>query len=476
MNVVGWQSLNIGNSGFEYSWYQSSGVTERTLVDSDIALDPLYVTSSAQLTRVATHEWGHVIGLAHSNVEGALMSGPPDTAYSNLADLTPDDVNGCRCLYGTPDGLQAGYVCSLPDVIDFGTLSVGTSSSQSDVTVTNSGNATLTVASIRTNTDEFFVGTNGCAPSVALAPGASCTFGLMARRATAGERNDEVTIDTSEGPIRTALRVNGITPLPSLRENFGGIWSTAPAGSESGWGINFTHQGDLIFASWFTYDAGGQPWWVTMTAQEQSDGSFTGPIDLTTGPPFNAVPFDPAHVTHTTVGTGRLIFSDANNGTFAYTVNGIAQTKTLARFQFATPVPTCTFNNALAATQASNYQDMWAVPDLAEAGWGINFTHQGDLIFASWFTYDASGQPWWVTATLTKTTAGTYSGGLDTTTGPPLDSVPFDPSRVTHSAVGTATVTFTDGANATFVYTLNGVSQTKPLTRFVFRAPGTVCQ
>ena len=37
-------------------------------------------------------------------------------------------------------------------------------------------------------------------------------------------------------------------------------------------------------------------------------------------------------------------------------------------------------------------------------------------------------------------------------------------------------LTFTDGATATFVYTLNGVSQTKALTRFVFRTPGTVCQ
>jgi hypothetical protein len=35
-----------------------------------------------------------------------------------------------------------------------------------------------------------------------------------------------------------------------------------------------------------------------------------------------------------------------------------------------------------------------------EAGWGINFTHQG-IIFASWFTYDAEGKPWWVTMTTT---------------------------------------------------------------------------
>lgn len=34
----------------------------------------------------------------------------------------------------------------------------------------------------------------------------------------------------------------------------------APAGAESGWGVNFTHQGDTIFATWFTYDDGTPLW------------------------------------------------------------------------------------------------------------------------------------------------------------------------------------------------------------------------
>ena len=54
--------------------------------------------------------------------------------------------------------------------------------------------------------------------------------------------------------------------------------------------------------------------------------------------------------------------------------------------------------------------------------------------------------------------------------------VPFDSSRVTHNPVGTATLTFAHGASATFSYFVNGVSQTKVLEPFVFRAPGTVCQ
>ena len=42
--------------------------------------------------------------------------------------------------------------------------------------------------------------------------------------------------------------------------------------------------------------------------------------------------------------------------------------------------------------------------------------------------------------------------------------------------VGTATFTFTNGNNATFAYTVNGVSQTKTITREIFRPPGTMCQ
>ena len=42
--------------------------------------------------------------------------------------------------------------------------------------------------------------------------------------------------------------------------------------------------------------------------------------------------------------------------------------------------------------------------------------------------------------------------------------------------VGTASVTFTDGATATFSYMLTGVSRTKTRTRIVFRTPGTACQ
>jgi hypothetical protein len=61
-------------------------------------------------------------------------------------------------------------------------------------------------------------------------------------------------------------------------------------------------------------------------------------------------------------------------------------------------------------------------------------------------------------------------------TGPAFNAVPFLPADVTENSAGTATFTFTDGNTGTFNYTVNGVTQTKGITREVFATPGTVCQ
>lgn len=256
--------------------------------------------------------------------------------------------------------------------------------------------------------------------------------------------------------------------------NYGGLWWNAPAGSEDGWGMNVAHQGDVIYVTWFTYDATGAAFWLAMTANQTGEGVFEGTLYRTTGPPFNAMPFDPSAVTRTIVGAGKLTFSDPNNGTFDYTVNGLTQRKPITREVFG-PLPQCTFGVQPNLALASNYQDLWWNP--AESGWGINLTHQGSAIFGAWFTYDQAGMPLWLTITATPTQqAGMYAGTLYRSSGLPYFAVPFNPSNVMRMPVGSATLTFADGNNATFAYTLFGVPQAKNITREVFRAPGTVCQ
>ena len=182
------------------------------------------------------------------------------------------------------------------------------------------------------------------------------------------------------------------------------------------------------------------------------------------------------------VGTGTLTFTDANTGSFSYTVNGISQVKPITRQVFG-PLPTCTFGGQANLAAATNFQDLWyAAPAESEAGWGVNFTHQGDTIFATWFTYDTDGTPLWLSATVTRTTPGVYTGKLYRTAGPAFNAVPFLPANVTATDVGTLTLTFANGNSANFAYTvtLSGpastVTQTKAIVRQVFRTPGTVCQ
>jgi IgA peptidase M64 len=263
---------------------------------------------------------------------------------------------------------------------------------------------------------------------------------------------------------------------PFLPAAYQGLWWNAPPGSESGWGINFAHQEDTIFATWFTYNAAGNPWWLVMTATKGAGNDYFGTLYETHGPAFSAVPFDPAQVTLSAVGSGTLTFTDIDNGTFAYTVNGISQTKAITRQIFSNPAPTCTFGLQTNLRLATNYQDLWwAWPAGSESGWGVSIAHQGNIIFAAWYTYDQGGAPLWMVVTANVISPNTYSGTLYTTTGPAFSAVPFNPANVTLTAVGIATFTFTNGNSATFAYTVGGISQTKPITRQVFRPPGTVC-
>jgi serine protease len=260
------------------------------------------------------------------------------------------------------------------------------------------------------------------------------------------------------------------------RGDYEGLWWNAPAASESGWGINLAHQDDVIFATWFTYDASGKAWWLSMTAFRTAPNAFAGTLYETHGSAFSAVPFNPAAVTRASVGSGALTFSDDNNGTFAYTVNGIQQTKPITREVFG-PMPTCAFGALADLAQATNYQDLWwAAPAGSESGWGINLTQQGDTIFATWFTYDVDGSPLWLSVTAGKSAPSVYTGTLIRTTGPAFNAVPFDPGQVGRNTVGTATFSFADGDAGTFAYTVNNVSQTRSIVREVLRAPGTVCQ
>jgi serine protease len=262
--------------------------------------------------------------------------------------------------------------------------------------------------------------------------------------------------------------------------NVQGLW-WASGGTESGWGLNFAHQGDQVFATWYTYDTTGKAWWLSMLATRTSGNTYSGSIYVDTGPPFNA--YIGVGVA-AQVGSGTLAFADANNGTFSYTVNGTSQAKAIARYDLATgPQPVCTYSATTPNfAAASNYQDLWWAASGAESGWGINFAHQGASVFATWYTYDVDRTPLWLSVLATRIGASNvYTGPLYRTAGPRFDA--YNAGLVQPVQVGTATFTFADGNHATFAYATSGAgglpaaSQAKTITRFPFAAAGgTLCQ
>ena len=286
-------------------------------------------------------------------------------------------------------------------------------------------------------------------------------------------------VGVSTEPQGTGLRVilyrdRVAAPLQPLRFNVQGLWWRGP--EESGWGINITQQGDVLFATWFTYDDEGQPQWLVMSdGRRSADGTFTGALYRTRGPAFNQVPFNPAAVTREEVGKATLRFNDGNTGSLSYEVGSARGEKAITRQVFSSPMPQCVQGGSSSANP--NFQDLWWAPNGAESGWGVNIAHQGDILFLTWFTYAADGRGTWLVASkVERTGSNTYVGTLYRTVGPPLTMQPWSASRVGVAAAGEVRLAFTDPNNATFSYTLDGVTQSKAVTRQVYATPKTVCR
>jgi hypothetical protein len=274
------------------------------------------------------------------------------------------------------------------------------------------------------------------------------------------------------GPI--TLTVSGTATVSAPGLNVQGLWWGSA--SESGWGVNLTQQGDIVFATWFTYDAAGKGQWLVMSnGARVGANSFSGTLYRTTGPAYHSAAFDKNLVQSTAVGSATFTFTNAGSGVFSATVDGVSTTKAITRQLFDNAVPACSAGGAPGA--APNYQDLWWRTGGSESGWGLNIAHQGDVMFVTWFTYDTDGsQLWLVGSKVVKTANGRYEGRLYRTTGPAFNSAQWNPAAVGATDVGAVSLTFTDANNGVFSWGIDGRSQSKPITRQVFSNPATVCR
>lgn len=106
--------------------------------------------------------------------------------------------------------------------------------------------------------------------------------------------------------------------------------------AESGWGLNLIqHASNVVFGVMYTYDTTGKPsWFVLPGGTWSSSTTYSGTLYRVTGPSAAGATFDPTLVKAAPVGTGTLTFSDANHGTWSFTVDGQAITKSITRQPF----------------------------------------------------------------------------------------------------------------------------------------------
>jgi len=262
---------------------------------------------------------------------------------------------------------------------------------------------------------------------------------------------------------------------PAAAANYTALWWNP---TESGWGLNIAHQGNVIFATLFTYDASKEPLWLFMSGGTlQSSGVFSGDLYRSTGPAFNAAPYTPITSANLTrVGTMTLNFFGPDSATLTYNVGDVQVTKFIQRMVFGSRLPVCTAASSQASRATSrNYQDLWWNP--AESGWGLNVTHQDETIFATMFTYDASGRDLWLVMSGGRVQPdGSYLGDLYRTRGPAFNANPFTPiGAADMTVVGSMRLRFQDGNNGTLVYSYGGVEVTKTISRMIFSSPVPVC-
>lgn len=270
---------------------------------------------------------------------------------------------------------------------------------------------------------------------------------------------------TSIGPYTL---ISSFTAGQASTASYTGLWWN-PA--ESGWGLNTNHQGDTVFATLFTYAPDGIGMWLVASGlARQADGSYSGPLYRTTGPPYFTVPWTSISVTQ--VGSMTLRFASATSATLSYTFNGTTVNKSIQRQVYGSPVPECTMGTGTRSGEI-NYQDLWWNPN--ESGWGVNITHQGNTLFATLFTYTNSGRDGWLVASgLARQADGSYSGPLYLTSGPPFNAQPW--SSIAVSEVGTMSFRFTSGNSGTLTYSVLGTTVVKSIQRQVFGNTVPVCR
>jgi photosystem II stability/assembly factor-like uncharacterized protein len=238
-------------------------------------------------------------------------------------------------------------------------------------------------------------------------------------------------------------------------DNYQGAWWAGLA--DNGWGLSFIQHGATLAVGWYYFNAQGQPTWAIVPGCTW-DAAFTtctGNVTASTGSWLGNYT---GIQTQNSIGTATFSFTSATAGTMTWNIGGVQGTKTISKLNYLSG----------ASPSGIDYTDIWWGGQ-AQNGWGVALLQQGGILAGSWYTYNQQNQPvWYLINGGAWTSPNVFTAPLTRTTGSPLIGATYNPALLSSVNAGTVTFTFTDAANATMAYTVDGVTQTKPISRLAF--------
>ncbi|PYU92591.1 MAG: hypothetical protein DMG25_11805, partial [Acidobacteria bacterium] len=220
---------------------QNVGTTSaaQTVTLSNTGSAALSITSVA-ITGTNSSDFAQTNGCGSSLAAGSTCTisvtfTPAASGTRTAAVAVTDNATGSpqtAALTGTGASTSTGPVVSLsPASLTFPSQAVGTTSGAQFVTLTNTGNSTLTFnGSFVISGDFHFAGLGNCAGTVAA--GASCTISVNFTPTTTGTRTGAVTLNDNAPTSPQTIPLSGT----------GGSTSTAPAVSLSPTSLTFGNQ------------------------------------------------------------------------------------------------------------------------------------------------------------------------------------------------------------------------------------------
>jgi uncharacterized secreted protein with C-terminal beta-propeller domain len=143
----------------------------------------------------------------------------------------------------------------------------------------------------------------------------------------------------------------------------------------SGSGMEIFNSGDQTMVLWYTYDAAGKPVWYT------AQGA-TSTLNRDSWPLLQHRWADGRKADPTTVGSLKLTFRNVQSADVDFTINGTAGKWAIQPFV------------ATSMLGDTDHSGSWYDP--ANSGWGFTVIQQADVLGGALFTYDAAGNPTWV--------------------------------------------------------------------------------